>query len=347
MKEITTVGLDLAKTVFQVHAVDHAGAVVIRRQVRRAQLLLFFSRLAPCLIGMEACAGAHYRARELTKLGHEVRLIPPSHVKPFVKRGKTDAADAEAICTAVTQPTMRFVTVKTEVQQAVLMSHRTRDFLVRQLTQLANAIRAHLGEFGLVVPRGVHNMGRLVAEAEAADLPTEARMPLDLLVGQFADTKARIDAITTDLPSPWSLGPMAFPWLDAAEADETARRLPTMPGIGPITASVLAATLPDVSAFRSARDVSAWLGLTPKPHSSGGRERSGTISKMGNRYVRRLLYLGAMGVISTRKRTDPGDDWLGRMLAKKPLKVVAIALANRMARAVRAMPRTGEAWRQA
>lgn len=334
MKEITTVGLDLAKNVFQVHAVDATGTVVIRRQIRRAQLLLFFSRLAPCLIGIEACAGAHHWARELTKLGHEVRLIPPSYVKPFVKRGKTDAADAEAICTAVTQPTMRFVPLKTEVQQAVLMRHRARDFLVRQLTQLANAIRAHLGEFGLVVPKGVHNMGRLVKEAAAADLPPEARMPLDLLVGQFTDTKARIDAITADLRR-------------AAEADETARRLQTMPGIGPITASVLAATLPDVSAFRSARDLSAWLGLTPKPHSSGGKERLGAISKMGNRYIRRLLYLGAMGVISARKRADPGEDWLGRMLAKKPLKVVAIALANRMARQIWAMLRTGEAWRAA
>lgn len=332
MKEITTVGLDLAKTVFQVHAVDAAGAVVVRRQLRRAQVLLFFARQTPCLIGIEACAGAHFWARELAKFGHEVRLIPPSYVKPFVKRGKTDAADAEAICTAVTQPTMRFVPIKTETQQAVLMRHRTRDFLVRQLTQLANAIRAHLGEFGLVVPKGVHNMGRLVTEAEVADLPAEARMPLDLLVGQFRDTKARIDAITADLRR-------------TAEADETARRLQSVPGIGPITASVLAATLPDVSAFRSARDLSAWLGLTPKPHSSGGKERLGAISKMGNRYIRRLLYLGAMGVISTRKRTDPGDDWLGRMLAKKPLKVVAIALANRMTRAVWAMLRTGEAWR--
>jgi transposase len=334
MQEITTVGLDLAKSVFQVHAVDAAGTVVIRRQIRRPQMLLFFSRLAPCLIGMEACAGAHYWARELVKFGHEVRLIPPSYVKPFVKRGKTDAADAEAICTAVVQPTMRFVPVKTEIQQAMLMSHRTRDFLVRQLTQLANAIRAHLGEFGLVVPKGVHNMGRLVAEAEAADLPPEARMPLDLLVGQFADTKARIDAITADLRR-------------TAEADETARRLQTMPGIGPITASVLAATLPDVSAFRSARDLSAWLGLTPKPHSSGGKERLGAISKMGSRYIRRLLYLGAMGVISTRKRANPGEDWLGTMLTKKPLKVVAIALANRMARQIWAMLRTGEAWRAA
>ena len=334
MTEITTVGLDLAKNVFQVHGIDAEGAVVIRRQVRRAQMLLFFSRLSPCLIGMEACAGAHHWARELTKFGHEVRLIPPAYVKPFVKRGKTDAADAEAICTAVTQPTMRFVPVKTEVQQAMLMSHRTRDFLVRQLTQLANAIRAHLGEFGLVVPKGVHNMGRLVKEAAAADLPPEARMPLDLLVGQFRDTKTRIDAITADLRR-------------AVEEDETARRLQTMPGIGPITASVLAATLLDVSAFRSARDLSAWLGLTPKPHSSGGKERLGAISKMGNRYIRRLLYLGAMGVISTRKRADPGEDWLGRMLAKKPLKVVAIALANRMARQIWAMLRTGEAWRAA
>lgn len=334
MKEITTVGLDLAKNVFQVHAVDAAGTVVIRRQVRRVQMLLFFSRLAPCLVGMEACAGAHHWARELTKLGHEVRLIPPSYVKPFVKRGKTDAADAEAICTAVTQPTMRFVPIKSELQQAVLMSHRTRDFLVRQLTQLSNAIRAHLGEFGLVVPKGVHNMGRLVAEAEGADLPPEARMPLDLLVGQFRDTKARIDAITADLRR-------------AAEQDETARRLQTMPGIGPITASILAATLPDVSAFRSARDLSAWLGLTPKPHSSGGKERLGAISKMGNRYIRRLLYLGAMGVISARKRSDPSEDWLGRMLGKKPLKLVAIALANRMARQIWAMLRTGEAWRAA
>lgn len=334
MKEIATVGLDLARNVFQVHAVDGAGAVVIRRQIRRAQLLLFFSRLKPCLIGMEACAGAHCWSRELAKLGHEVRLIPPSYVKPFVRRGKTDAADAEAICTAVVQPTMRFVPVKTEAQQAVLMSHRTRDFLVRQLTQLANAIRAHLGEFGLVVPKGVHNMGRLVVAAGTADLPPQARMPLDLLVGQFNDTKARIDAITADLRR-------------AAEADETARRLQTMPGIGPITASMLAATVPDVSAFRSARDLSARLGLAPKPHSGGGKERLGAISKMGNRYIRRLPYLGAMGVISARKRSDPGEDRLGRMLGKKPLKVVAIALANRMARAVWAMLRTGEAWRAA
>lgn len=334
MKEITTVGLDLAKNVFQVHAVDADGAVLVRRQVRRAQVLLFFSRVHPCLIGLEACAGAHHWARELAKLGHEVRLIPPSYVKPFVKRGKTDAADAEAICEAVTRPNMRFVPLKTEKQQAVLMQHRARDFLVRQLTQLANAIRAHLGEFGIVVPKGVHNMSRLIAEAEGADLPAEARMPLDLLAGQFRDTKQRIDVMTAQIKAD-------------AEVDETARRLQTMPGIGPITASVLAATLPNVSSFRSARDLPAWLGLTPKPHSGGGKERLGSISKMGNRYIRRLLYLGAMGVISARRLSEPGSDWLGRLIATKPLKVAAIALANRMARAIWAMLETGEAWRPA
>lgn len=248
---------------------------------------------------------------------------------PFVKRGKTDAADAQAICTAVTQPTMRFVPIKTERQQAVLMQHRARDFLVRQLTQLANAIRAHPSEFGIVVPKGVHNMSRLIAEAEKADLPAEARMPLDLLAGQFRDTKQRIDTMTSQIKAD-------------AEADETARRLQTVPGVGPITASVLAATLHDVSSFRSARDLPAWLGLTPKPHSSGGKEKLGSISKMGNRYIRRLLYLGAMGVISARKRSDPGTDWLERLIAAKPLKVAAIALANRMARAIWAMLKTGE-----
>lgn len=288
---------------------------------------------------MEACGGAHHWARGLTKLGHDVRLIPPTYVKPFVKRGKTDAADAEAICTAVAQPTMRFVPVKTEVQQAVLMQHRVRDFLVRQLTQITNAIRAHMGEFGIVVPKGIHNLDRLVTEAEAAPLPPEARVPLDLLAGQFRETKARVDAITAAIRQ-------------AAEADATAQRLQTMPGIGPITASVLAATLPEVTAFRSARDLSAWLGLTPKAHSSGGKERLGSISKMGNRYIRRLLYLGAMGVIAARKRTGVGrdgvgNDWLGRMIAAKPPKVAAIALANRMARGLWAMLRTGEAWRPA
>jgi transposase len=281
---------------------------------------------------MEACAGAHFWARELAKLGHEVRLMPPSYVKPYVKRGKTDSADAGAICEAVTRPSMRFVPVKTEAQQAVLMMHRTRDFLVRQLTQVTNAIRAHLAEFGIVAPKGVHNIARLLTMAEAAALPEDARSPIRLLAEQFRDTQTKVEDVTVEIRK-------------AAENDEAARRLQTVPGVGPITSSALAATLPDVSNFKTARDLAAWLGLTPKPHSSGGKERLGKISKMGNRYIRRLLYLGAMATIATRRRKPAGDDWLWGMLQRKPVKLVAIALANRMARTVWAMLKTGETYR--
>lgn len=332
MDEITTIGIDLAKNVFQLHGVTVAGQVLLRRQLRRAQVLVFFARLQPCLIGVEACAGAHFWARELAKLGHEVRLMPPSYVKAYVKRGKTDAADAEAICEAVTRPSMRFVPVKTEDQQAVLLMHRTRDFLVRQLTQTGNAIRAHLGEFGLVVAKGVHNMERLFAAAGVADLPDVARNPIRLLVEQFRDTHEKIEDVTAEIKA-------------AQKDDETARRLETIPGIGPLTSSAIAATVPDVANFRCSCDLSAWIGLTPKPYSSGGKERLGRISKMGNRYIRRLLYLGAMAQISARKRRAPGDDWLWNMLERKPVKLVAIALANRMARTVWALLKTGEGYK--
>jgi transposase len=328
MTEITTIGVDLAKSVFQIHGIDAEGAVVVRRQLRRNQMLEFFQRLGPCLVGMEACAGSHHWARELGKFGHEVRLMPPSYVKPYVRRGKTDQADAEAICEAATRPSMRFVPVKSEETQALLMTHKAREFLVRQLTQVTNAIRAHLGEFGIVAPKGVHNVGRLLEVGERADLPTAARMPLRLLAGQFFETRDRIDELTKDIRS-------------EAEASEAAKRLQTIPGIGPITATALAATVPDVTGFRPSRDLSAWLGLTPKPHSSGGKEKLGRISKMGNRYLRRLLYLGAMGVISARRRGQPGDDWLWRLLQRKTAKQAAIALANRMARTVWALLRNG------
>ena len=332
MGEISTIGLDLAKNVFQLHGVTSEGQVLLRRQLRRAQVLVFFARLQPCLIGIEACAGAHFWARELAKLGHEVRLMPPSYVKPYVKRGKTDAADAEAICEAVTRPSMRFVPMKTEKQQGVLMMHRARDFLVRQLTQVTNALRAHLGEFGIIVPKGMHNVGRLLTMAEAANLPESARTPIRLLAEQFRDTKMKIEDVTAEIRV-------------AAETDETAQRLRTIPGVGLITSSVLAATVPDVTGFRTARDLAAWIGLTPKPHSSGGKVRLGRISKMGNRYIRRLLYLGAMAQISARKRRPAGDDWLWNMLERKPVKLVAIALANRMARTVWALLKTGEAYK--
>ena len=302
----------------------------MKRKLRRGQVLEVFARLDPCLVGMEACAGAHYWARELTALGHEVRIMPPSYVKPYVKRGKTDAADAEAICEAVTRPTMRFVPVKSAERQAALLDHKTRDFLVRQRTQLVNTIRAHLSEFGIVVAKGIHNVERLLTAA--GDLPDAARPAVDLLAEQLRQTQEKIETVTTELEA-------------AQKDDPLARRLATIPGVGTITASAIAATTPEVDTFRSARDFAAWLGLTPQPHSSGGKERLGRISKAGNRYLRRLLYLGAMAQISARRRGGPGTDWLWRMLQKKPVKVVAVALANRMARVVWALIRTGESYR--
>jgi len=236
MEQPITIGIDLAKNVFQAHGVDAGGRIVLRRKLRRAQVLVFFGRLSPCLIGMEACAGAHFWARELAALGHDVRLMPASYVKPYVKRGKTDQADAEAICEAVTRPTMRFVPVKSADRQAALMDHKTREFLVRQQTQIVNAIRAHLSEFGIVVPKGIHNVDRLLAAAK--DAPEAAKPALDLLAAQLRDTRARIAEVT------WRLE-------EAQARDPLARRLATIPGIGALTASALAATTPEVGAFRS------------------------------------------------------------------------------------------------
>jgi transposase len=335
MDQPITIGLDLAKSVFQVHGVDGDGAVVLRRQLRRSQVLAFFERLDPCLVGLEACSGAHHWARELGALGHEVRLMPPAYVKPYVKRGKTDAADAEAICEAVTRPTMRFVPVKTAERQAALLDHKARDFLVRQRTQTVNAIRAHLAEFGIVVAKGIHNLDRLIAAAQ--DVPAAARPALDLLAGQLRDLEESIEEATVRITA-------------AQKVDTVARRLATVPGLGPIASSAFAATTPDVGAFRSARDYAAWLGLTPRAQSSGGKERLGRISKAGNRYLRRLLYLGAMARISARRGrraapTGSASDWLDRMLARKPVKVVAIALAARMARTVWALIAHGDSYR--
>ena len=335
MDKPITIGLDLAKNVFQIHGVDAEGVIVFRRQLRRLQVLAFFSRLEPCLVGMEACAGAHYWARELTAIGHEVRLMPPAYVKPYVKRGKTDAVDAEAICEAVTRPTMRFVPVKSADRQAALLDHKARDFLVRQRTQIVNAIRAHLSEFGVVVAKGIHNVDRLLEAAR--DVPSAAIPALDMLAGQLRDTQARIEEVTA------RIGKMQC-------EDELARRLATVPGVGAISSSAFAATTPDVAAFRTARDYAAWLGLTPRAHSSGGKERLGRISKAGNRYLRRLLYLGAMAQISARRGCREGSsgqapDWLDWMLVRKPVKVVAVALANRMARTIWALIARGGSYR--
>jgi transposase len=324
METITTIGIDLAKSVFQLHGVNAEGRALLRRQLRRSQMLEFFQRQSACLIGMEACASAHYWARELIKLGHTVRLMPPSYVKAYVKRGKTDAADAEAICEAVSRPSMRFAPVKSEETQGLLMTHKTREFLVRQQTQIVNAMRAHLGEFGITVPKGIHNVERLITACSQTDLPAPARKALHLLADQLVETQKKIEVLTTDIRA-------------EASANEEAQRLQTIPGIGPITASALVSALPDLSDFASGRDLSAWLGLTPRPHSTGGKERLGRISKMGNRYLRRLLYLGAIAQVSARRRRGPGEDWLWQIIQRKKPKQAAIALANRMARTAYAL----------
>lgn len=281
-QDVVTVGVDLAKTVFQVHGIDADGTVVIRRQLRRAEVVKFFSTLSPCLVGMEACASAHYWGRELIALGHEVRLMPPAYVKPYVKRGKTDAADAEAICEAVTRPTMRFVAIKTPEQQAVLMLHKTRDLLVRQRTGLINALRAHLAEYGIVSskgPGGVTALMKILHETQER-LPIHARSALHVIGAQLRALASEIDRLEVQILA-WH------------RTDATSRRLATIPGIGPITASAIAAAVPDAKVFRSGRQFAAWLGLTPRPNSSGGKEKLGGISKQGDGYLRRLLVVGA------------------------------------------------------
>lgn len=317
---IATIGLDLAKSVFQAHGVDENGATVLVKKLHRKQMLPFFSKLSPCLIGVEACGTAHYWARTLAEMGHEVRLIPPSYVKAYVKRGKTDAADAEAIAEAVTRPTMRFVAVKSKAQQAVLMLHKTRDLLVRQRTMLINALRGHLGEYGIVAPQGPAGVQAALKalQEEDQDLPDLARAALGGLADQLEHLGAEIGRLERRI-------------LEWHRQDETSRRLATIPGIGPITASAMAASAPDPKLFRSGRQFAAWLGLTPRANSSGGKERQGGISKMGDSYLRRLLVVGATAVLRmARQRGREG--WVGNLLERKKPKVAAVALANKTAR---------------
>ena len=320
-QDVVTVGLDLAKNVFQVHSVDAAGVVLVRRQLRRAEVMKFFSGLPHCLVGMEACASAHYWARELVALGHEVRLMPPAYVKPYVKRGKTDAADAEAICEAVTRPTMRFVAVKTPEQQAVLMLHKTRDLLVRQRTALINALRGHLSEYGIIGGKGsggVTALMKMLHEAQDG-LPSHARSALHTIGSHLRTLAMEIERLETKIVA-WH------------RADETSRRLATIPGIGPITASARAAAVPDATIFRSGRQFAAWLGLTPRPHSSGGKERLGGISKQGDGYLRRLLVVGATAVIRLARKNAGQWSWIAQLLTRKPTKTAIVALANKTAR---------------
>lgn len=334
--QVTTIGLDIAKRVFQAHGVDETGKAVLRRKLQRPEVLAFFEGLSPCLVGIEACGTAHHWAREIQALGHEVRLMPASYVKPYVKRGKTDAADAEAICEAVTRPTMRFVPVKTPEQQAVLMLHRTRDLMVRQRTMLVNALRGHMAELGMVAPQGISRVADLVAVLLGEDettMPKLARQALRGLAAELESLGERIEAIEAAILT-WHRG------------NEASRRLASIPGVGPITASAIVASITDPTLFRSGRHLAAWIGLVPKQNSSGGKERQGGISKQGDRTLRRLLVLGATAVIRhTRTKAASEASWLKGLLERRPAKLAAVAQANKTARIVWALLVRGGAYR--
>jgi transposase len=319
---IATIGLDLAKQWFQVHRVDAQGQVTVRRKLRRSEVLAFFQSLPPCLVGMEACATAHYWSRELAALGHTVKLMPPAYVKAYVKRNKNDAADAEAICEAVTRPTMRFVPTKTADQQAVLMMHRARNLLVRQRTMLVNALRAHMAEFGIIAPQGLRHVEELTKQIadEQGQLPILAQSILLTIVDQLHDTVARVREIEIRLAR-WH------------KESRVSQLLASIPGIGIMGATAIAATVSDPSLFRSGREFAAWLGMTPRQNSSGGKERLGRTSKRGDKYIRCLLVAGAVAVLRhTRTRTTKDAKWVQGLLARRPTKVAAVALANKSAR---------------
>ena len=333
--QVSTIGLDIAKNVFQVHGVDEAGAAVLRRKLRRGAVMGFFAGLEPCLVGIEASCGAHHWARELGALGHEVRLLPPSYVKAYLKRGKNDAADAEAICEAVTRPSMRFVPVKSAAQQAALAAHRVREALVRQRTMLINVLRSQMAEFGLIAPRGRHKSRALIAllGQEDARIPAPARAMLLELVAAIAALEPRIAETERAMRSAVRQSPLA-------------QALMTIPGIGPITASALLATVGDPKRFRSARHFAAWLGLVARQNSSGGKPRLGRISKMGDRYLRKLLVLGATSSLRrARREQTPLAAWTRRLLERRPPRLVSLALANKTARIVWAVMTRGETYR--
>jgi len=315
MQTITTIGLDIAKSVFQVHGVDAGGRVIVRRQLKRRSVLAFFQKLPPCLVGIEACASSHHWSRELQALGHTVRLMPPAYVKPYVKRQKNDATDAEAICEAVTRANMRFVPTKTPEQQSGLVLHRTRHLFIRQQTAVINAIRAHLAEFGIVAPVGRHGVEELltvVAGPNDRRVPETARECLLALGTQLRRMKEQI---------------LEFDRLIRAwhRSNEMSMRLEGVPGVGPVLATALVAAVADPNSFRSGRNFSAWIGMVPKQHSSGGKNRFGNISKQGDRYLRGLFVAGTLSVVRYAKIHGTNHrPWLTALLARRPTRVAAI-----------------------
>lgn len=332
---VTTIGIDLAKHVFQVHGIDVSGGVVVRKALRRAQVLPFFAKLAPCLVGMEACGTSHHWARELAALGHTVKMMPPAYVRAYIKRGKTDAADAEAICEAVTRPTMRFVPIKSREQQAALSMHRARDLLVKQRTQSVNMMRGLLAEFGIYIAEGLERaltMAHQIVDGVTPEVPAAAAKIIFTLSQQALDTHAHVREIDRALAA-------------LQRNDDMARRLATIPGIGPIGATALAASVPDPGQFRSGRQFAAWLGLTPLQNSSGGKERLGRISKMGDKYLRKLLVIGATALVRrARAKPESVHPHLISLLARKPVRVASVAMANKLARIVWAIMARGDVY---
>ena len=336
MGQVATIGLDIAKSVFQVHGVDAEGGVVVRQKLTRARLLNFFGKLDSCLVGIEACGTSHHWARELIRLGHDVRLMPPSYVKPYVKRQKNDMADAEAICEAVTRPTMRFVPVKSPEQQSIMVLHRTRLLLTRQRTQLSNAIRGHMAEFGLAAPigrQGLQTLVEVINDPADGRVPVEARGCLNMLAASMRLLNEQI--LETDRLIRTN-----------ARSTEVGRRLMEIPGVGPLLASALVGTIADPKAFRTGRNLAAWIGLVPRQNSSGGKERLGGITKQGDRYLRQMLVVGALAVVRYAVRNGTRRPWLVQLLARRTPKVAAVALANKTARMVWAVMTSGERYRE-
>jgi len=332
MGEVSTIGLDIAKSVFQVHGVDVDGAVMIRKRISRAKVLEFFATLTPCLVGIEACPTAHYWSRKLQALGHTVRLMPPSYVIAYLKRSKNDANDAAAICEAVTRPSMRFVPTKSEQQQSALMLHRSRQLLVRQRTMLSNAIRGHMAELGIISAKGRNGTAELlkiIAKDEDDRISGVARLSLTVLARQYAAITIEIGTIEKQIHA-------------LHRSCEESRRLAEIPGVGPIVATALIAEVGDWTVFSSGRSLAAWIGLVPRQHSTGGKDRLGRISKQGNRHLRWLLVAGAMAVIRYARQHGTKRLWLVRLMGRRPVKVAAVALANKIARMAWAMMVRGE-----